>query len=249
MIKEERLDFIVKELQNSDKIYLEELAKLLSVSEDTVRRDIHLLDRAGLLSKVRGGAIRLNLNPLSFTDRSEVFSDGKKTIALKARHLLQNVRTIFMDGGTTNLALASALPLDTELRIITNNMPLLSVLSNHNKIELVVLGGFYNKLSNTTNGVQTCKEIEKYRADLYFMGACAIDSKVGITASILEEGEVKVSFAKSAQKTIVLSNHEKLETTDFYKVTDLSNIDTLITDLPSDSKILDNFRRADLQIL
>ncbi len=249
MLKEERFDIILKELKISNKVFLEELALKLDVSEDTVRRDISILHKAGLLNKVRGGAIRVNLNPLAFSERTDFFTDSKKVIALKAKQTLDNARTIFMDGGTTVLAVASALPLDSNLRIVTNNMALFPILSNHKNIELIVLGGTYNSVSNTTTGTQTCWEIQRYQADVYIMGICSIDSRNGISAPILEEGETKKAFIKSANKTVVLGHQEKLETVDFFKVAPLSQVDTLITDLPSDSKLLDNFRGPDLEII
>jgi DeoR/GlpR family transcriptional regulator of sugar metabolism len=113
----------------------------------------------------------------------------------------------------------------------------------------VVLGGAFNRTSNTNVGALTCAEIGNYQADIYLMGICSIDSNVGVTASISEDGEVKRAFIKSARKAVVLCNRDKLETTDFFKVCDLGAVDTLITDLPSDDKLLDFYRKADLEIL
>jgi DeoR/GlpR family transcriptional regulator of sugar metabolism len=249
MLKEERFDHILKELAAVHKISYETVATQLNVSEDTIRRDIDILNKSGLLVKVRGGAISPAANPLSFQDRAGVFTEGKNIIALKARQLLKNIRTVFMDGGTTMLALAANLPASSNFRIITNNVALVPILANLPNIDIVILGGSFNRLTNTNIGVLTCEEIKNYRADIYFMGVCSIDSKVGATAAISEDGEVKKAFMKSALKTVVLCNRDKLETTDFFKVCGLDAIDTLITELPSNDKLLDLYRKADLEIL
>ncbi|MDQ1089917.1 DeoR/GlpR family DNA-binding transcription regulator [Siphonobacter sp. SORGH_AS_1065] len=249
MLKEERFDHILKELKSSNKVFFEGLAKDLQVSEDTIRRDIELLSKSGLLVKVRGGAINPSVNPLSFQDRTDLFSDAKKVIALKAQQLLKSVRTVFMDGGTTTLAVAASLPVQSELRVITNNMALIPMLSNHEHVEIIVLGGMYNRLTKTNLGVQTALEAQKYQADLYLMGTCAIDSDRGITAAIHEDGEIKKIYMKAAVKTAVLANHEKLGTVDFFNVAELSSIDTLITDLPSNDARLNPYRSFDLEIL
>lgn len=249
MLKEERFEHILKELKSASKISFEGLAKDLKVSEDTIRRDIDALGRSGLLVKVRGGAIVPSSNPLSFQDRTGVFTEGKSIIALKAIQVLKNARTVFMDGGTTMMVLASNLPADSSFRVITNNIELVSILTNFQGIEIVVLGGSYNRLTKTNIGPFTCQEVGRYQADVYFMGICSINSTYGVTAAVLEDGEVKKAFIKSALKTVVLSNAEKLETTDFFKVCTLDEVDTLITDLPSDDKLLDQYRRADLEIL
>jgi DeoR/GlpR family transcriptional regulator of sugar metabolism len=249
MLKEERFEYILKELKSVHKISYEDVALDLKVSEDTIRRDIETLSRSGLLVKVRGGAIRPSSNPLSFHDRTGIFTEGKSIIALKALQVLKNARTVFMDGGTTMIALASNLPADASFRVVTNNIELVTVLTNFPGIEIVVLGGSYNRVTKTNTGPFTCQEVGRYQADIYFMGICSIDSKSGITAAVLEDGEVKKAFMNSSHRTVVLSNAEKLETTDFFKVCTLDEVDTLITDLPSDDKLLDQYRRADLEIL
>ncbi len=249
MLKEERFDHILKELKISNKVFFEGLAKNLNVSEDTIRRDIEVLSKSGLLVKVRGGAIAPSVNPLSFQDRADLFSDAKKIIALKAQQVLKEVRTVFIDGGTTTLAVASSLPLQSRLRIITHNVALIPMLALHEHIELIILGGTYNRLTKTNLGIQVAFEAQRYQADLYLMGTCAIDSTRGVTASVHEDGEIKKVFMKASAKTAVLSNQAKLETADFFHVADLSRIDMLITDLPSNDPKLHPYRRFDLEIL
>jgi DeoR/GlpR family transcriptional regulator of sugar metabolism len=249
MLKEKRFEHILNKLRSAHQVSYEQVAKDLKVSEDTIRRDIDLLHKRGLLVKVRGGAIRPASNPLSFQDRESLFTEGKSIVALKAQQAIKNAKTIFMDGGTTMLELAANLPLDASFRVITNNVALVPILNNLPGVEIIVLGGSYNRLTKTNVGVLTCQQAGQYQADLYLMGICAIDSKAGVTAAVLEDGEVKKAFIRSSLKTVVLSNVEKLETTDFFRVCAVSDIDTLVTDLPSDHQLLDPYRSTDLEIL
>lgn len=249
MLKEERFGFILDKVNTLNKVGLQELAVDLGVSEDTVRRDIDLLSRRGLLLKVRGGAISPAVNPLSFQDRQDCFIDGKRRIGLKAQELLLNAQTVFMDGGTTMVAVASCIPLTAQLRIITNNIALLPVFDYHESVELIVLGGNYNPVTKTTMGLQTCQQALNYQADLFLMGACSIDSQIGVTASIEEEGEIKKVMFQASRQVAVLSNQEKLGTVDFFNVTRLADIDWLITDLNSDDKRLDVYRLTGLNIV
>ena len=249
MIKEDRFDHILKKLKSAHTVTYEDVAKDLNVSGDTVRRDINALSKSGLLVKIRGGAIKPASNPLSFQDREDVFPAGKSVIALKAQQLLKNTRTIFMDGGTTMLAVASHLPANSVLRVISNNIALVPILTNYPNVDIIILGGYYNRLTQTNVGMLTCQEAANYQADLYFMGVCSIDDKAGVTASVSEDGEVKKSFMDSSLKTVLLCNKEKLGSTDFFKICSIDAIDTLVTDLPSDDKLLDQYRKADLEIL
>lgn len=249
MLKEERFGFILDKVGTLNKVGLQELAVDLGVSEDTVRRDIDVLSRRGLLLKVRGGAISPAVNPLSFQDRQDCFTDGKRRIGLKAQELLLNAQTVFMDGGTTMVAVAACIPQNAQLRIITNNIALLPVFDHHESVELIVLGGNYNPVTQTNMGLQTCQQALNYQADLFLMGACSLDSQIGVTASIEEEGEIKKVMIQASRQVAVLSNQEKLGTVDFFNVTRLADVDWLITDLTSDDKQLDDYRPSGLTII
>src|SRR5882757_10079836 len=107
MLKEERFTHILTALKKKGKVNLESLSSALNVSEDTVRRDIESLHSNGLLLKVRGGAISLSKNPLSFQERAYFLSEEKNIVGLKAQRLIKDGQTIFMDGGYTVCAVAS----------------------------------------------------------------------------------------------------------------------------------------------
>ncbi len=249
MLKEERFNHILVNLKQKGKVFYEPLAKDLNVSEDTIRRDIEALYNNGLLLKVRGGAMSQSKNPLTFQDRSQYFSEEKDVIALKAQQLIRSGQTIFMDGGTTVCAIASHLPANSSFRLITNNLALIPIISKFKDIELIVLGGSYNRKTEVATGGQTSDEVSKYVADLYLMGTCAIHKDFGITAVFQNDGEVKQSMLKNSSKTFALSNHAKLNLTEHYKVCDLQDVSGLITDLPADDIKLNHFRNSGIQLI
>ena len=249
MLKEERFNHILVNLKQKGKVFYEPLAKDLSVSEDTIRRDIEALYNNGLLLKVRGGAISQSKNPLSFQDRSQYFSDEKDVIALKAQQLIRGGQTIFMDGGTTVCAIASHLTANSSFRLITNNLALIPIISKFKDIELIVLGGSYDRKTEIATGGQTSDEVNKYVADLYLMGTCAIHKDFGITAVFQNDGEVKQSMLKNSNKTFALSNHAKLNLIEHYKVCDLQDVSGLITDLSADDAKLNHFRNSGIQLI
>lgn len=248
MLKEERFDHILTSLKKNGKVSYSLVSKELNVSEDTIRRDIDILHANGLLAKARGGAILPSKNPLTFQARSGYLSEGKELIALKALKYIQKGQTVFMDGGTTICAIAAHLPQESSFRVITNNLSLVPILSRHKGIEIIVLGGVYDRDTQTNTGTKTCEEVKEYVADLYFMGTCAIDAKFGITASVKEDGEVKKAMFNSSVRRISLSNREKLDTTYSFKVCDLKDIDTLITDVSSDDPKLDSYRNLGIKL-
>ncbi|WP_134089847.1 DeoR/GlpR family DNA-binding transcription regulator [Olivibacter sp. XZL3] len=249
MIKEERFEIILKLLEKEVKVSYEKLAELLSVSEDTVRRDVDNLYRNGLLSKVKGGAMLRSKDPLSFQDRSLFSTDEKSAIALKALKFIKNGQTLFMDGGTTICAIAKVLPRDIAVRIVTNNMELIPILKQFPNVELVVLGGIYHLETAITTGAQTVTEASQFIANVYFMGTCAVDYQFGVSATVKADCDVKRAMIASSRKTIVLADSNKLRKTEPFKAANMSEIDILISDIPSDHDELKEFRNLDIQLV
>src|SRR4051812_41000055 len=104
MLKEERLQWILVRLEQDKKVLLSTLSGELSVSEDTIRRDIRELSEQGLLKMVRGGAVPHAPGPKHFTDRIHVASRDKEEMARKAVSLLHDGQVVIFDGGTSTLA-------------------------------------------------------------------------------------------------------------------------------------------------
>ncbi len=249
MLKEERFSHILALIKKKGKANYESLAGELSVSEDTVRRDIESLHNNGLLLKVRGGAISISKNPLSFQDRTQYQLEEKNIIALKTLQLIREGQTVFMDGGSTVCAVASHLPANSRFRLVTNNMALVPVISTFRHIELIVLGGIHDRETATNTGGQTCSEAAKYIADLYLMGTCALQKDLGVTAVFQPDGEVKQQMLKNSANAYALANNAKLNAAEYYKVCELKEIKGLITDLPADDPRLDDFRGLGIRLI
>lgn len=249
MLKEERFNHILAAVKKKGKVNYESISGELDVSEDTIRRDIESLHNNGLLVKVRGGAISLLKNPLSFQDRTQFLSGEKNIIALKAQQMIKNGQTIFMDGGSTVCAVASHLPTNSSFRLVTNNMALVPVISKFKGIELIVLGGTYDRETAVNTGVQTCEEAAKYNADLYLMGTCAVRKEFGISAVFQADGEVKQRMLRNAISTFALANNKNLGSTEFFRVCELQEIKGLITDLATDDQRLDDFRNLGIRLI
>jgi DeoR family transcriptional regulator, carbon catabolite repression regulator len=249
MLKEERFAHILTTLKKKGKVNLESLSSALKVSEDTIRRDIESLHNNGLLVKVRGGALSISKNPLNFHDRTHFLSDEKNIIGLKAQQFIKSAQTIFMDGGSTVCAVASHMPANASFRLITNNMALVPIVSAFRHIELILLGGIYDRETAVNTGRQTCKEAAQYIADLYLMGTCALQPNFGISAVFQADGEVKQTMLKNSQQTYALANHANLNSTEYFKVCTLPEIRGLITDLATDDNRLDDFRDKGVRLV
>lgn len=230
MIKEERLNLILEHLTKDRKVLLSELSALLNVSEDTVRRDIKSLSERGLLKAVRGGAVPHSTGPRHFRAREHYATTSKSIIAKKALPFLENNQVILFDGGTSTLAVAAAIPADRQLTVVTNSFPIVSVLEDHPKVELIFAGGRLDKDTFTAMGTDTHQTFRKIRADICFFGICSIHPTLGVTTVDYEEAAIKKTMVEMSKRTIALSTMEKINKADPYYICPTTDIDTIITD-------------------
>ena len=128
-------------------------------------------------------------------------------------------------------------------------MALVPIISVYKHIELILLGGNYDRETATNTGVQTCGETDKYIADLYLMGTCAVQKDFGISAVFQTDSEAKRAMLKNAIKTYALGNKAVLNSVAHFKVCELKEITGLITELATDDHQLDQFRNRGIQLM
>jgi DeoR/GlpR family transcriptional regulator of sugar metabolism len=247
MLKEERLQFILAELERERKVVLEDLSRSLMVSEDTVRRDIRTLSDRGLLRMVRGGAVPHAPGPHHFRDRIHIAESDKKIIATKAIDFLHDGQVVIFDSGTSTLAVAGLVPREMKLTVITNSFPIANVFEEHPNVDVLFAGGRLFKESFITNGHETLRFFNNVRADLCFLGICSIHLEIGVTGHYYEECELKRSMVSAAEQVVALSTLEKIGTAEYYHICPAAALHTIITPEKDDAK-LSKFRGAGIRV-
>jgi len=249
MLKEERRDFILQKLKSDQKVRLNELSEALQVSEDTVRRDIELLAGNGLLTKVRGGAIPHSPNMHAFTDRVHMLEEDKRSIAQKALQLLQPGQTIMLGGGTTTYALAGMLPQDMPLTVVTNNVPLATLLCEHPTVEVVLAGGKVRKHSQVTLGGEAVRMFQQVHVDICFIGVCSLHHEIGLSTDDYDELEVGRAMLQSASVVVAVTTFDKIGTAELYKMCDITSVGGIITEVESDNEAFKPYQQLGIQIM
>ncbi|WP_459190265.1 DeoR/GlpR family DNA-binding transcription regulator [Parabacteroides sp. APC149_11_2_Y6] len=234
MLKEERHQYILNRLNTHGRVYITSLSEELSISDDTLRRDLIELDKQGILTKVYGGAIAKSGISVEFLDRLNTGIAGKQEIAAKVVPLFRQGDVLLIDGGTSGLEVARRIPDNLEITVYTNSFPIVNVLMNHPKLELIFLGGKVFASSQVTVGVSVYQALQTVRPDWLVLGICSIHPQLGITDPDREESMVKRLMVERAQKRIVLADSYKLNTAETYHIASLEDIDYLVTE---DSKV------------
>lgn len=249
MLKEERFQFILNKLQTDQKVLLNLTSKELNVSEYTVRRDIRELSDRGLLKVVRGGALPHTPGPRNLKDRLHYSNENKQIIAKKALSLLHDDQVVIFDGGTSVLAVASLIPKELKITVVTNSFPIVNMLEEHENIELIFAGGRYLKNSGVTTGFETIQSFQKIRADICFLGVCSIHLSMGVTVPHYEESEVKKTMVENSGQVIALSLLEKLGTAEPFFVCPINTLDTIITDVDPEEPALQIYKSHDIHLI
>ncbi|TIX34811.1 MAG: DeoR/GlpR transcriptional regulator, partial [Mesorhizobium sp.] len=180
MLTDQRHQIIRDRLAVEGRVLAGELASHFGVSEDTVRRDLRELAKAGECRRVYGGAVAsAPLAAATVGQRGGHAVEEKMRLASAAVRLLSAGQSLFIDGGTTNAAIARAIPRELDLTVATNSLGVASALSDHPQVELIVLGGRFVRELGTCVGAETLAAIAQLGADLCFLGSCGLDAARG----------------------------------------------------------------------
>ncbi len=249
MLKEERHQTILTQVELHNRVLLTDIAEKLDVSIDTVRRDVKELDQDSKLRKVHGGAISLGFTTNSARNKNIYALSQKIIIAEKAASLLKNGGVIFIDGGTTCLELARIIPLDLHLTCFTVSLPVAMELNNKPNVNVIFIGGKISKEAQIAIGATATDFLSEIRVDYSFIGTGYVDSSFGLTEFDWDIVQVKKAVIKASKKTVLLCISEKLHSQHRYKTCDIKAINTMITELDSEDDQLKLFRNHDVRII
>ncbi|WP_339709698.1 DeoR/GlpR family DNA-binding transcription regulator [uncultured Kriegella sp.] len=249
MLKEERHQTILSEVELHNRILLTDIAEALDVSIDTVRRDVKELDSDNKLRKVHGGAISLGFRSNSTRNDNIYKLDQKIKIAEKALALLKDGGVIFLDGGTTCLELARLIPANLDLTCFTHSLPVAMELLTKSNITVILVGGQVSRESQISIGANAIHNLSEIKVDYSFIGTGYVDSYYGLTEFDWDIVQVKKAIIKSSKKSVLLSISEKLNSQHRYKTCDINAINTMITELEPENELLKPFRNHDIRLI
>ena len=234
MYPEERQEAIASLVISQGRASVTELAHTYDVTTETVRRDLAVLDRAGVLRRVHGGAVptrALHLVEPGVGERETTRADYKDAIAAAATEFFPlSGASVLLDAGTTTGRIAALLPTDRELVVVTNAVPIAARLAGTPSISLQLLGGRVRGLTQAAVGEQTLRVLDTMRVDIAFIGTNGITVRHGLSTPDSEEAAVKRAMVRSANYVVVAADSSKVGREEFVSFAPISSVDTLITD-------------------
>jgi DeoR family transcriptional regulator, fructose operon transcriptional repressor len=243
---EERQQEIVRRARQSGRVDVATLSLGLEVTAETVRRDLTVLERAGLVRRVHGGAIaieRLGFEPAVAT-RESVLTDEKTRIGKAALAELPDGGAIIVDAGTTTRQFAEQLPSDVELMVVVNSPQLALVLARQPNVTVMMVGGRVRGRTLAVVGDWANAGLSGIHADVAFMATNGISVERGLTTPDLTEAATKRAMMAAARRTVLLADHTKIGNDYFSRFADLDDVDTFITDTGADDELVDEIAEA-----
>lgn len=240
LLPEERQQRILQRLHAQGRVLAVELAQEFAVSEDSIRRDLRELAARGLCRRIYGGALLHAPEVKPLVQRQGQDSERKQRLARKALTLLRKGQTIILDAGSTNSAIADALPVGFELTVVTNAPDIAFRLMERTDVEVLTIGGRIEHRIGAAIGAQAVQELRRVRADLCFPGTCAVDIDSGLWGNDAEESLFKRAMIESSGETAVVVMNEKFGADARFQFASLHQIDHLIVEHDA----LETLRRA-----
>lgn len=249
MLKQERHNFIVNEVRIHNRVLLNDLATRLTVSEDTIRRDLKELDRLGKVMKVHGGAMSRGFHLYNYEEQEIYAYKSKVIIAQKAIGLLKDGQVILISGGTTNLELARLLHQNLKATFFTPSLPIAMQLLAHENIQTIFIGGRLSSEGQIATGGSAINTLAQIKADICFLGTGHLDANEGLSEFDWEVVQLKKAMISSSKKVVLLAISEKLNSIQRYQVCKIEAVNTLITELVKDNNLLSLYKNQGVQVI
>jgi DeoR family fructose operon transcriptional repressor len=250
---EERQQAIAGLVTQRGRVAVTAVAEHFGVTTETVRRDLAVLERAGMLRRVHGGAVPAGAFTVvepGLGERRSTRTDAKHRIAVAALALLPgNHGSVILDGGSTTAALAELLPGDRSLVAATNSVPIAARLAGSPGIALHVLGGRVRGITQSAVGESTLTALIDLRADVVFLGTNGISAGHGFSTPDEAEAAVKRAMARAGQRVVVLGDSSKIGHEHLVRFATVEDIDVLVTDDEADPAVVAELEFAGIEVL
>jgi len=228
-----------------------ELVRYLDVSEMTIRRDLAMLENQGKLVRTHGGAIssqRLAYE-FSFKEKDMRNVEAKKHIGTVAAKLIKPDDVVFIDTGTTALAVARALRSHCPRVIITTNLCVASEFVGEKNTRVLVPGGELSPHSPDLYGEWTQQTLATVHVDVAFLGCDAIDGDGRFYASDTRGAAVSKLMITRSQQCYVVADSSKFGRRAMCQVGMLANLGGVVTDSGLSDKYRKEFNKAGIRVI
>lgn len=205
-----RRNRILDSLRRDGRVYISRLSQELGATPVTIRNDLSVLESDGRLQRVPGGAIHAPRAAEAAVAAPDERAAQKRAIAERMAQLVRDGDRLFMNSGTTTLAVAEALRVRRGLHIVTNSIAVAQALGVEPTFQVLLLGGAINVQYGFLFGGDTQEQIGRYQADWAVLAVDSVSAAGGVTTYHPEEAILNRCMIERAHHTVVVADHTKI---------------------------------------
>ena len=253
MFMEERLDEILEIMKDEKKVLVKDLSEKFNVSESMIRKDLQRLEKEGKIKRTYGGAILERESSYDEKTNSRVFIDleSKSYLGELVVDIIEDNDVVFLDISTTNHTIAMMLGATKKnLTIITNMNRIAMEFDRAPNVDVILIGGRYNKKLGGTVGSAAIEEIKKFKITKAFVGAGGINIEENFISNFnYDEAAVKKEILRCSKKRYIVANYEKLYKDGAYKFATLDDIDYIVTEKEPEGNIKEILNQKEVKVI
>ena len=243
MYNTERENEILELVKINGYISVKDLAKALSISESSIRRDLSELQSKGLISRKHGGAEAIDsvTRNIPYSHRYQLGKNEKKKIAQIAAGLVKEGDVVFLDASSTTIYLAVEIAGIKGITVITNGIEIARELCNYS-VKVICTGGLmYNEDRVMLVGGMALDVVRSIHADIAFISSQAISNDGVLTCVYQEANDVRRAMIENADKRVYLCLESKIGRIAPYRLTTLNSIDYMVCNTEVPKTLIDKF--------
>ncbi|MCH4170230.1 MAG: DeoR/GlpR family DNA-binding transcription regulator [Lactobacillus sp.] len=250
MYKKDRLNLILDILGKSKKISMKELRELTKFTDSTLRRDVISLENENKIQHRYGQVelVKARNVEFPFQFRKQEMETQKQAMAKIAQDFLGDNMAIFLDASSTVAELLPYLEQRKNLIVITNGLYNASRLNHVQGVKTFLTGGQLRPGSGSLLGEFASGYLTNFTADIAFLSCSGVDTKAFYMPSE-EQSAIKRTMMNLAKETVMMCDSSKFNQTNYYKLCDLKEVNTLITDKQPPEDLNTALETAGVEIL
>lgn len=228
---------------------VEALAELTGASAVTIRRDLTDLEGHGLLRRVHGGAVAVDLRgaPQPYELRAAENAEGKSAIARVVADLVTDRMAVVLDNGSTMVAVAQRLA-GRPITAMCMSLRAAVALGDSGDAVIVTPGGPVAPISLRAGDAASLRALDGFRADLAVLGTCAASPSTGLTVTTYEDAQIKRAIIGASARVVLAATGDKLARSSSFRFGALEELDDIVTTPDAPAQPLDEFVAAGVRV-
>lgn len=234
--------------QNGD-TSVQELARVMGVTTQTIRRDVRSLEETELVARYHGGVgLPSTVENIDYAQRQVMNAEAKRRIARLVARYVESGRSLILNIGTTIEEVARALAQHRGIRVVTNNLNVAAILAGNEQAEVFIAGGLVRHRDRGVVGEATLDFMRQFKVDVGVIGVSGIEADGTLLDYDYREVRVAQAIIEQAREVWLVADHSKFTRSAMVRLGHLSEIDRFFTDAPVPAAVMKVLETAQVQL-